>query len=571
MKAKSSKKHSKPQPAVGSRKAGRAQRDANFLPPHIGSSFQRELVDLVDQLAKDGGFKEQYLADELLSKYNGPGTVSPDERVEAALNKWLSTEKRNSRTNERIQLGDVDFGFTSSDDILSFARAMIAKILGRLHYPSTLFGSCHTNGASTRVRRSVVAAAEKSTGKAHASSSALPHWTRIALNTRLEEQTVELKETSVWFTVPKNSEIDRAACKEPEVNMFLQRAVGAHIRRRLKRYGVDLNDQTVNQKLASEALTRGLATIDLSAASDSITRQLVFELLPFEWWSLLDDLRVHQTLLPDGRVHDLEMFSSMGNGFTFELESLIFWALARSIARATGTRGRISVYGDDIICPSALAPPLVQLFGWFGFKVNTKKSFWSGPFRESCGKHYHRSLDVTPFYIREPVKRKTDVIRLLNRLLQWDGRGWGFFLNFRVASFHRKWSQAIPAYLHGGQDIDAIDALVTGDGPRRRLMRDTRKMTREEAGAYNHWFTVKEGSRPSRLSYDDGSWSYPDLRAHMTDFDGEQSPFEVSSDTAGRYYVSTHKQFVEDEAVQRERTAWTPYLIWSAAQCDPIA
>jgi hypothetical protein len=118
----------------------------------------------------------------------------------------------------------------------------------------------------------------------------------------------------VLFTVPKSSEIDRVACKEPEVNMFMQRSVGAHIRRRLRRVGVDLNDQTVNQHLAKIAVDQGLATIDLSAASDSITEQLVVNWLPPEWFLLLNRLRVHNVDV-DGTLHPLQMFSSMGNGF----------------------------------------------------------------------------------------------------------------------------------------------------------------------------------------------------------------------------------------------------------------
>jgi hypothetical protein len=78
-------------------------------------------------------------------------------------------------------------------------------------------------------------------------------------------------ESSVYFTVPKNSTIDRSACKEPEVNMILQRALSKHIRESLKRVGIDLRDQGVNQRLARDALKLGLATVDLSAASDSIT------------------------------------------------------------------------------------------------------------------------------------------------------------------------------------------------------------------------------------------------------------------------------------------------------------
>jgi len=368
------------------------------------------------------------------------------------------------------------------------------------------------------------------------------------------------------------------ACKEPEINMFLQRAVGTHIRDNLLKFGIDLRDQTVNQRLAQSALADGLATIDLSAASDSITRQLVFELLPFEWYSLLDDLRVKTVNLPDGSIHTLEMFSSMGNGFTFELESLIFWALTRAVARKLGTKGRISVYGDDIICSQKTAPFLAQIFGWFGFKVNSKKSNWTGSFRESCGKHYDHQWDVTPFYIREPVKTKTDIIRLLNRLLSWDGRGFGLILNQDVLSFHKKWAKAIPESLWGGVDPERIDSLVTGHRPRARLIRKTRNSSRPEAGALIHWFSVKEGTCNSRLSYDTGDhWSYPSREEPLMAIEvGPKSrgvsndtlrsmviPFYVDNKVPTRFEIASYPTLKVSgvEGSYSESTAWTPWIV----------
>jgi len=574
-------------PNRDSRSKGRSKRFgtkscANYIPDHIGLSFQCELINLVDELADVEGFKGRYLKQELLSKFCDKGTTPPDVRAMATLTKWLTIERHNSSTNQRIQLGDADFGYgISSDAIIAKARVIIAKVLGDLDIPELLAGSSHTNGASTRIKRSVCASAEKCTGEAHVSTTALPHWTRLAINTRLEDQKVVLQESSVFFTVPKNADIDRAACKEPEINMFLQRSAGAHIRRRLKRYGINLNDQTVNQKLARDALHLGLATIDLSAASDSITRQLVFELLPIEWYFLLDDLRAKTVILPSGKVHTLEMFSSMGNGFTFELESLLFWALTRAIAHSLGTKGRISVYGDDIICPSVMAPFLIQIFGWFGFKANAKKSNWTGSFRESCGKHYDHTLDVTPFYLREPVKTKTDIIRLLNRLLEWDGRGFGFFLNPDSASFHMKWSKAIPEILWGGIDTENVTALVTGHSPRSKLARRSRSIVRPETGALHHWFTVQEGSGKSRLSYETSvQWSYPFREEYMMNsevlqrhertldnvlFDRSR-PFEVDSKVPTRYFITGTPNFSSSKSgvSYSERTAWDPWFIYGS-------
>jgi hypothetical protein len=264
-------------------------------------------------------------------------------------------------------------------------------------------------------------------------------------------------------------------------------------------FGINLNDQTTNQDYACVGPFFGLATVDLSSASDSISKQLVFDMLPFEWWSLLDDLRVKSTIIEDPSVggsisHEMEMFSSMGNGFTFELESLLFYAITRVVCWKSGVRGTISVYGDDIIAPSKIVPRLKQLFHFIGFTVNAKKSYWRSPFRESCGKHYHNGFEVTPFYIRREILSLMDLILHLNHILEWDGRGWGFFTTPDLAAFHFKWSKYVPARLHGGIDPTDPGALVTGDSPRHRLVPVTKRVKHNDESSQLHWFMMKEST-----------------------------------------------------------------------------
>lgn len=515
-------------------KQGDPKRDPNYLPPQVGMGFQKALTQLVNELAESGNPKELYLKSEYLSKYSDPSTTPPSERRAAAILKWKAVELRNHATNLRLDLyhDDVDFGWVHSSVLISTAKAIIAEVLGPLECATLFQRGSHTNGASTRVKRSPRAALEKHVGKAHVSSTALRFWYSASAGTRLSSQPLELVEDSVLFTVPKSSVIDRVACKEPEVNMYLQRCVGAHIRKRLKRNGIDLNDQTINQRLAKSALSSGLATIDLSSASDSITTQLVYHLLPFDWFETLDAIRV-QSVNIDGEIHVPAMFSSMGNGFTFELESLIFWALTRSIAKHSRVKGRISVYGDDIICPSAIGPRLARVFNWFGFRVNPKKSNWSGPIRESCGKHYHRGLDVTPFYLREPIKSITGLIRVLNRLLEWDDCGFKCLVTDEVIAFHKKWSAIVPRNLWGGQDPESISALVTGDKPRQRLVPKRRSIDYDQHAGLSLWLTVKETQgRPS-------IW--------------KDNHLLVDPQLEGRYIVT-------DQPAELYRTAWLPYL-----------
>lgn len=510
----------------------------NAVPEVIGDAFLRELRGLVTHLASEGGFKEKYLESEFMSKFCDTNTVSPEQRRAAAIEKWLTAEENNRKSNLRLYLDDEDFGYATSSEILSLAAKYIRRVLGPID-KADLLRSSHTNGASTRVRRSEIAAILKHSGKAHGTSAACMQWSLGVYDTILEDQDVQVVEGSSLFTVPKKTEIDRVACKEPEINLFLQRGVGRHIRTRLRKVaGINLNDQGRNQVLAKEGVSRGLATIDLKSASDSICRQLVLKLLPIEWFWYLDDIRSHTVSIPgQAHSHELEMFSSMGNGFTFELESMIFWALAHAIKEASRVSGIVSVYGDDIIVPTRIARRLIRTFHWFGFKSNPEKSFWTGPFRESCGLHVHSGRDVTPFYVREPVREVTEVIRILNRLLYWEAREWGFITDPSVAKFHYKWSLQVPRRLWGGQDIDAITALVTGHRPRMRLIpkpRNNRNFL--DIHRLHRWYTVAEES------------SVGDTAVH---------PVKISS-----YRVSKPSERDLDM-----RTPWDPWFIHDSHEC----
>lgn len=219
---------------------------------------------------------------------------------------------------------------------------------------------------------------------------------------------------NTMITVPKNAKTDRVICYEPHMNIRLQLAVGTYMKQRLSKHGVNLYDQSINQRRAKFASLYGsLATIDLSMASDTLCRELVYQLLPIDWALHLDDLRSKYTLWPDGQTRRNEKFSSMGNGFTFELESLIFYAIASSVSN------NVSVYGDDLIVPTASFEDTKSILEWAGFLLNERKSFHEGYFRESCGYDGFRGLNCTPVYLRSLPKRVEDVIHLHNRVREW--------------------------------------------------------------------------------------------------------------------------------------------------------
>jgi hypothetical protein len=209
--------------------------------------------------------------------------------------------------------------------------------------------------------------------------------------------------------VPKNYKTYRSIIVEALINSMLQKGYGSEIRTRLGRVGQNLNDQTRNQRLAREgSITGRLATVDLSSASDTEAFELIDYLLTdiqgnYGWSSVLSSLRTAHVDYKGDTIH-LQKWSSMGNGYTFELESLVFWALTMGVCRYVGApTSQVSVYGDDIICPVEIREVFEEVFEWCGFTVNSEKSFWTGPFRESCGADYYEGFDVRPFYMKKTM------------------------------------------------------------------------------------------------------------------------------------------------------------------------
>jgi hypothetical protein len=208
----------------------------------------------------------------------------------------------------------------------------------------------------------------------------------------------------------KNAETDRTVAAEPSLNSFLQKGVDQEMRDKLAKHGYNLKDQERNQYLAKVgSLTGDYATMDLSAASDSISIEIARYLLPPEWFDFLNRIRSACYKL-NGKVYPYHKFCSMGNGFCFPLETLIFAAACRAEMHEhqDGVRTH-AVYGDDIIVPSDCYDGLRKLLALVGFKVNSRKSFKNGPFRESCGADWYQGQDVRPVYLDYPLKAQSQL------------------------------------------------------------------------------------------------------------------------------------------------------------------
>lgn len=229
------------------------------------------------------------------------------------------------------------------------------------------------------------------------------------------------------FFVPKETIIARTAATEPTLNMFGQKGYGDLLEVLLRNHhGIDIPTQEpVNRWFArSGSLNGEYATIDLSSASDTIGVTLCKELLPERIFGHLMFLRSPVSMVGRKAV-PLHMISTMGNGFTFPLQTLIFANLVLSVMIRLkepvfdiyGKR-RYAVYGDDIICPTRVYDQVVKTLHSAGFTVNLKKSFSVGKFRESCGGDYFSGKNVRAVYLHK-CSDDSHVYSLINRLMDW--------------------------------------------------------------------------------------------------------------------------------------------------------
>lgn len=370
-------------------------------------------------------FASYYLLSEVFSKYMGDDLVetTDEDRQNACNTAFWTAEDRCRATNSRLAGWGWVWNDSSSTRTMLAAARLVREVLGPLDLNELPSACGFGPGASTALKREMSSQQNKWQNARHITARALPYYTAFYHWAGLEllPHELEIVDGNKIASVPKSWKTRRSIAIEPCWNGFFQKGFGRLIRRRLQRYGLLLKDaQEHHGRLAKIGSRHGkLATLDLKAASDTLSWWLVKALLPPEWFQHLDALRSEVGVIEGGVTYSYEKFSSMGNGFTFELETLIFWALAVA-ASGRNQLNRVSVYGDDIIMPSESVAVLRNALEFCGLELNEKKSFWgSHPFRESCGKHYFKGEDVTPFYIRSQLRTAGGLITLGNNAITW--------------------------------------------------------------------------------------------------------------------------------------------------------
>jgi hypothetical protein len=432
-----------------------------FLRILLGSTMHHE-ARVLESLLKDEKYTDLVLHADLLAstkyqtadehlllnqlsavirKYPWPvGSVQFDPRA-AATKTFMSSEHKCSHLNKRF----LQFMTNRSphEYELSQARTWIRYVLGELNL-SDIWSNCDFGpGASVGIHGNVTNSARKLLAERWSvTPSAFYYGYASVMQDNLIWEGLMARPNSPYYSrcpqelfsaysakaamidhnkisfVPKTAKTERTIAVEPLLNGYIQKGVDVLMRKKLKRVGIDLNDQSHNQELARKgSLVENdpYVTIDLSAASDSISIGLCEYMLPSDWFDFLNSVRSKYYLM-EGRLTRYHKFTTMGNGFCFPLETLLFASLCQVAYQESGLVSDYSVYGDDIIVRQSVAARVLELLKVCGFKANLEKTFLEGPFRESCGADWFEGKDVRPISLDYAFDSVENIFKFCNLL-----------------------------------------------------------------------------------------------------------------------------------------------------------
>lgn len=208
--------------------------------------------------------------------------------------------------------------------------------------------------------------------------------------------------------VPKTARKLRSISKESPYLQYMQHGVQHAMvdigRKTSLRNHVDYSRADLSAEMAAEGGRSGrYATLDLSAASDSVTSELVLGIFPQYVRDALFATRSEFVRLPNGERLRLVKFAPMGSATCFPVETVTFASICELAKRRLGlVDANYRVYGDDIVVDERLCDEVRELLGALHFKVNTLKSYYGRNqynFREACGGESVNGFDIKPYRV----------------------------------------------------------------------------------------------------------------------------------------------------------------------------
>lgn len=431
----------------------------NGLPTFLSGFLELIFDRSSGQLVEDPSIEAIHAVRQLtlmFGKLSGPDIVCTPERVDAAIQKFFDCEKDVQALERSLSLKDrKDFARVSALLFADVFSEMDRKVFDMEFAPK------HGPGAT----------ADRLRGNAKFDQTEWPtrmeyifpygemcltSWRYHDRLDRVNFLEPDQERPVRVVTVPKTLKTPRIIAIEPSCMMYVQQSLMNQIVPLLENETetkssylvascgfLGFRDQTLNQDLAMIGSQYGnLATLDLSEASDRVSNLLVETMLA-RWPHFREAIDACRSRRADinGKVISLAKFASMGSAMCFPMEAMVFLTtIFIGIERSLNCRltkkiikdhiGGVRVFGDDIIVAAEYVDIVMETLETFGFKVNTNKSFWTGRFRESCGKEYYDGQDVSIVRVRtmlpssrHDVEEVVSSVSLRNRM--YLGGLWG--------------------------------------------------------------------------------------------------------------------------------------------------
>lgn len=223
--------------------------------------------------------------------------------------------------------------------------------------------------------------------------------------------------TAKVTAVPKDSRGPRLICVHPAEAIWIQLGQADVLCQAIEsspltKGRISFSDQTVNGKLALSSSSDGaFCTLDLKEASDRIDSVLVKAIFGQYQYDILSCSRATEYITTNGKRMTMNKWAPMGNGLTFPVQSLLFFAIVvAGISRRYGVHcNDVYVFGDDIIFPTRYLDGAISALVRCGLVPNMTKTFHKGLFRESCGVEAYDGFIVTPVRVKKGVNNKACV------------------------------------------------------------------------------------------------------------------------------------------------------------------
>lgn len=353
-------------------------------------------------------FKRRYQLESLFKRYRFASDLYTDAELQESTNeKFLATQMR---------IGQKRPVPLRAFKVLQKARTIIKAILGSYdcgeHVRACKFGAKADVGNTARDSYLDTKLSTPLTG-----SSEHIEWFKTHLPSDeilsdllhkcspVRVPVYQVCEELTMTNVPKTYKALRSIMPNTRLGVFYTYGLGRVLQDRLKESGLDIRRlQELHGIMAKRySVTKSHVTADLSAASDSFCTELIMRLLPRKWFHAVKLGRLSHCRVGEQRIQ-LQSFMTMGIGFTFQLQTLLFYGILKAISELSGIKGRISVYGDDLIYPTRMHHYVRTIFQDVNFLLNDDKTFVRQDFRESCGSDYYCGIDVRPF---QPEGRHT--------------------------------------------------------------------------------------------------------------------------------------------------------------------